>query len=225
MTARAAIPDVTDFNVVIYSNAHSLHRQFPMIEWDDIVSYQYLWWCQHPRKVLRYLDTTLDEEEQKINRRKLSRALRNAALVDCHKEKAKLLGYDTDDLYFYTTGALKELLPRVYDRESWTHKAQELDALPKGKGPASDGNNLVAALVDVDCALDKMPTGQRALLEASYRDGITDEEIGRAHGITAAAARMRVNRAVQRLQEKLGGARPRFEPLPDDPEDLGVRTV
>lgn len=223
--SRTAIPDVTDFNVVIYSNAHSLHRQFPMIEWDDIVSFQYLWWCKYPRKVTRYLELAeVSEEEGKIGRRKLARALRNAALVECHKEKAKILGYDTDDLFFYSTGALKELLPRVYDRDSWAHRAQEIDAMPRGKGPVSDGNNLIAALVDVDCALDKLPTGQRALLEASYRDGISDEDLGHAHGITADAARMRVNRAVQKLQEKLGGAKPRFESLPDDPDDL-VRAV
>lgn len=211
-----AIPDVTDYNVVIYSNAHSLHRSFTMIEWDDIVSMQYEWWCKHPAKVARYLKETGDEEQDKINRRKLARALRNAAYAECHKEKAKITGYDTDDLFFYSTAALKELLPKVYDRESWAHRAQEIDGMPKGKGPTSDGMSLVAALVDVDCALDKIGPQHRALLEASFRDQISDEDIGRAHGITADAARMRINRAISKLQEKLGGARPRLVELTDE---------
>lgn len=187
----------------LHGHASRLHRRFPMVERDDILQEMYVWWCQHPRKAARYLDDT------EYGEKKLSRALRNAGLAYCHKEKARRVGYEVDDLFFYSLGLLRELLPAVYDEDAWSRMGRTtLDGLPRGKSDPAEGNNALAALCDVSQALNRLAAEPRRLIELTFRDEVDAEHLAGQLDTTPDGARMRVQRALRRLQEELGGERP-----------------
>lgn len=215
MSIKPPEPPDDGMNIAIHSHASRLHRRFRMVDREDIVQEMYLWWYTHPRKVQRYLDMP----DNLNGRKKLSGALRNYALAYCHKEKARQVGYEVEDLYFYSITLLKELLPAIYDEEAWVRLGRStLDGLPSGKTDPAEGNNMIAALTDVSRAVKRLPRESQLILELAFQDHLENDQLARLWETTEDAARMRVNRVLRRVQEELGGERPRWADAgqPDD---------
>lgn len=192
----------------MHYNAKSLHRRFPMVDHDDIAQEMWLWALQHPRKVNHYL---AEGEDNRYS--KLCWAMRNAGLAYCQKEKAKRNGYSVDDLYFYSLRTLREILPAVYDDDMWIRlgggdcdPANGINPDPSRPDRRMDA---IAALTDVKNAVNKKLRGDlRQLIEWTFRDGFSDEQLAGHLHTTPAGARMRVQRALRKLQGELGGERP-----------------
>ena len=132
-------------------------------------------------------------------------------------------GYSVDDLYFYSTGLLGNLLAVLVasdmdPAEAVANSTKGTDAAGV-KITASDphgAENYQAMLIDVSAAFGRLTEGQRRLLRAYYGVRQDDSDDGRwererlasSMGLTADALRQRAFRAVVRLQGELGGSDP-----------------
>jgi hypothetical protein len=133
-------------------------------------------------------------------------------------------GYSLYDIEFYTTGMLGKIMPALVEADFDVSHAMEkaaggTDAAGihiRSSDPFGGSENYLVVLVDVVKAYNRLPEGMRRLLKTYYavsqdegEDGRWDrEKLASSMGLTAEALRMRVSRALQRLQDGLGGADP-----------------
>lgn len=215
----AALFNEWDATIVAISRATA--RRFSTVDWEDVAQELRLWWLRHPARVTKYLDEDAADAASRTGSKKLMRALSLEASGFCQIEKARHLGYRVEDLYFYSTGALRELLPMVFDYECWLQLGQQADdgSAKRGGSAPNEGNNLVAALADVKRGLDLISEGDRDLLLQLYRDGFSEDEMAENAGLTTEAMNKRHDRALARLRDAMGGERP---PMDDGP---GTRRV
>jgi DNA-directed RNA polymerase specialized sigma24 family protein len=136
------------------------------------------------------------------------RSLRNYAFDYCQYQKAKSLGYDVSDLYYYESDVVEALLPPVL-RGEWgvTHKLN-LGRTGRPSAP-SEGGNLSVMMMEIDSAYWKLSKEDRKILFFRYAESMDYKEISNYLSLGSDdAARMRGNRAVKRLVNKLGGFKP-----------------
>lgn len=133
-------------------------------------------------------------------------------------------GFSPYDIEFYSTRLLGRLLPALVEAEFDTAKAMEraagsTDAAGihiRSSDPFGGAENYLVVLVDVVRAFGKLPEGMQRLLKTYYAVSQADDEQGRwdrdglasSMGLTGEALRSRVHRALQRLQDELGGTDP-----------------
>lgn len=189
----------TDLDTMFQRITSSVRKQFPMVDRDDI--YQECW--------LKYLSM----DATHMNEKMIWSSIRRAAASWCVKEKAQIVGYDVEDLYYYSTAQIRELLPTVLEREAWVQSGvvNDLGKISVGHDPAH-GNNRLAMLVDVKASLEAGSEQDKTLLWTAFGLQMPEQEHAESLGITEDALRMRVNRALRRLQNRLGGPRPQEPP-------------
>jgi hypothetical protein len=138
--------------------------------------------------------------------------------------KAGAAGYSLYDIEFYTTGVLAKILPALVEADFDVSHAMEkaaggTDAAGihiRSSDPFGGSENYLVVLVDVAAACGRLPEGMRRLLNTYYavsqdegQDGRWErEKLASSMGLTADALRHRVSRALQRLQDELGGPDP-----------------
>jgi RNA polymerase sigma factor (sigma-70 family) len=195
--------------------ANDVRRRNPLVGREDFVQECFVWALTHPAKLAEYRE----DEDQKAGDRKLYGALRNACRDYARRDKAARLGYDPDDEVFYTLLVLKdELLPAVYDEDSWLpSQGAHQESVRSGADPAH-GNNWLATLVDVSAALRKVSLYDEGLIQMYYRDSWTQQEMADELGISQPLVSKRLDRAVKHVHEQLGGARPFVMPAESDDE-------
>ncbi len=93
---------------VVEAVASEYHKKFPICEYEDIKQALYKWFIEHPNKL-----DTWEAIGEKDAKNLIYRSLRNEALDYCQKWKAKTVGYDVSDLYYYEPGLVEVLLPTV----------------------------------------------------------------------------------------------------------------
>lgn len=209
--------------------AHSVRRTFPMVDVEDLVQEAMMWAVQHPSTLQGYLAL----ESLTDTQRRVSGAMRNACRDYAVKQRALQRGDETliDDAW-YSLATLKGtgrvaskrgLLHYVFDEESWTHP-EKGDSEVRTKRDPAEGNNWLATLADVSSALEKLGRNDPAahsLIWLHYKQGYTYEEIGA--GLEPAVSRetvsKRMDRAIKKVQELLGGPRPRKDPAEEGWEE------
>lgn len=133
-------------------------------------------------------------------------------------------GYSPYDLEFYSTGLLGQILPALVEADfdvsqAMDRAASSTDAAGihiRSSDPFGGAENYLVVLVDVVKAYDRLPEGMRRLLKTYYGVNQEETEEGRwareglasSMGITGQNLRQRVHRALQRLQDQLGGPDP-----------------
>jgi DNA-directed RNA polymerase specialized sigma24 family protein len=194
---------IEPWEYVITSVASEYHRKYPMVELSDIKQALYQWFVEHPNK--------LDEWEaigEKDAKNLIYRSLRNDALDYCQKWKAKTLGYEPDDVYYYESDIVEAILPSVLRGEyGVTHK---LNLGRPGKPSApNEGGNLQILMFEIDSAYWKLSKEDKKILFFRYAESSDFKEIANILSLGSEdAARMRHNRAIKRLVDKLGGYKP-----------------
>lgn len=193
---------VVDVNATAIYIANYLRRSFPMVERDDILQEIYVWQFAHEEKIEEWLADGQHGEN------KLHKAMRHAGLSYCHKEKARVLGYETQDEYYYELGLIRDTLSRIWDDEAWTNPPQPVEqAKVKHKSPA-EGNEYVATLCDVSRVVKHLAPPDQLVLKWYFNDGYSATEIADSLDTTRIAVESRIQRLVKRLQRLLGGERP-----------------
>ena len=194
---------IEPWDYVVISVAAEYHKKYNMVELDDIKQSLYQWFLEHPRK--------LNEWEAiggKDAKNLIYRSLRNQALDYCQKWKAKSVGYETSDLFYYEPVMVEALLPSIIRGE--TTEAPKLNLGMPGRPPApAEGGNLMAMMVEVSYAYDKLSIDDKRVLFYKYAESLDYATIAKEMDIgTDDAARMRHNRAIKKLIARIGGFRP-----------------
>ena len=116
---------------------------------------EYAW--KRKDKVAEYLIRE-DEGERRAGYKAFTTFMRRAGERYARKEKARALGFELGDEYFYKTVMIENLI-KVLGSEDAHLSNQVLDPDVHGvkaKKQASEGNNLLAMLSDVDKAMQKL---------------------------------------------------------------------
>ena len=185
--------------------ASDYRKRYPMVELEDLIQEQNLWFVTHPRKFKEWL--TFDEKERD---RLIAKSLRNAALKYAEKEKARKGGYDLGDVYYYDVSVVETYLPSIINNShEMPEKIKDLNSKVTDKGEVSDGMNWLALRADIDKAFNKLSEAKQNVLRIKYTDPKVEwETIAEDMSTTANGARMKVQRALASLVQNLGGWRP-----------------
>lgn len=193
--------------------ASEYHRKFKMIELEDIRQTLYEWFPAHINKF-----TEWNEMGGKDAKNLIYRSLRNYALDYCQYQKAKALGYDVSDLYYYDPVIVEALLPAVL-RDEWTITHKLNLGRPGRPSAPNEGGNLQAMMIEVDSAYHKLSTDEKQLLFLRYAESMEYADIANELGITSAdATRMRTTRVIRKLVKLMGGMKPWLDR--DTPHDV-----
>lgn len=205
---------VFEYNPMVHQISNEYHRKYRMVEKEDIAQELWMWFATHVRKLTEWND---EIEGHKDRENLVARSLRNAAYDYCFKEKARVEGYSTEDVFFYKKEFIKLLLPAVLTDD----EAKMASALSLGgktpKAPA-ESNDWMAYSADIKLALSKLDEKDRKLVEAFYgedMDGVTLHEQVLPEKSTPRAAMMQANRALNKMVRELGG----FPPKKDQDKD------
>lgn len=198
---------------VSLSAARAVKRRYPTADTDDLTQVGLMWCIEHPRKFREYVDNFED--------RKLYKALYNYMSNYARSERAKYHGYSLEDEVFYSKRMLKGdgrrpgLLHYVFDRSSWESPPAP-DGAGRRTGDPAEGGNWLALMCDVDRAVQTLSSDDRTLLTEHFLFEVTYEALGRRIGVSKTTAAKYVDRAVARVQDALGGSRPRQDPPEED---------
>ncbi|MGZ6788320.1 MAG: hypothetical protein ACXVGN_00155 [Mycobacteriaceae bacterium] len=180
-----------------YGRRNRIHGADP----DDYGQELVVWLIENQDQVAAWFEELEPKEFEKY----VAQALRNQSADYSLDIKAQATGYERSDLYFYTKGELKSLLPAVFDESKWLEPPQSEGRSTKAQ---SEGNNWVTTLADVSRALGTLHADDRDILTAVYKDGWTNSLLADMTGTSEANASWQHDRAITRLQQALGGGAP-----------------
>jgi DNA-directed RNA polymerase specialized sigma24 family protein len=197
---------IKPWDYVVDSVTIEYSRKFTMVEASDLRQVLYQWFLEHPNK--------LDEWEaigEKDAKNLIYRSLRNEALDYCQKWKAKSLGYDVDDLFYYAPDVVEAVLPLVLRGEFGVAHKLNLGRVGRPTAPA-EGGNLLTMMVEIDWGYWKLSKDDRRILFLRHAESMDFKEIANVLSLGSEdAARMRHKRCITRLIRKLGGYKPYIE--------------
>jgi len=195
---------IEEYNQLVQQLAAEYAKRYTMLERDDIGQELWVWFVGHPRKYKEW--STL---EQKDRDKLIAKSLRNAALKFCEREKARKVGYDTSDLYYYDVSVVEAFLPSIIgETYEIPTKIQDLNA-KFGSGAASDGNNWLSLRSDIASAFYKLSEQKQNILRLRFSVDSPDwTMLSKEMESTPDGARMKVQRALNSLVKHLGGWKP-----------------
>jgi len=191
------------WDYIVTAVASEYHRKYDMVELEDIKQSLYKWFLEHPNKLNEW--EAIGEKDAK---NLIYRCLRNDALDYCLEWKAKSVGYETSDIFFYESDIIEALLPSVLRGEfGVSHK---LNLVGPSKPPApAEGGNMMVMMIEIDRAYRKLSTEDRMVLFYRYAESMDYNDIATEMKLGSEdAARMRHNRAIKKLIVRVGGFRP-----------------
>ncbi len=198
--------EVKKWDYVVDTVALEYSRKFDMVEIEDLRQALWLWFSEHPNKLKEW-----EAKGEKDAKNLIYRSLRNQALDYCQKWKAKSIGYEVDDLYYYAPEIIEALLPSVLRNEYNSAHKLNLGRVGRPSAPA-EGGNLVAMMIEIDYTYWKMGKEDRKILFMRHAEGMDFKEMANFLSLGSEdAARMRHRRTINRLIRKLGGFKPFLE--------------
>jgi RNA polymerase sigma factor (sigma-70 family) len=165
-----------------------------------------VWVLKRQDKIKEWLDHPLESDEYKMGVRKLGKTLTRNADKYCRRLKAQKLGYEVRDEQYYSPISLSELLPFV-----WSDVVETRDASkPKvsGGGNPAEGGNYVIQLFDIRRALKKLDPQDKLVLQMKFFEQLNYQEIAETFGVSDSTAHRKVDGALRRLNNHLGGQTP-----------------
>lgn len=168
---------------------------------------EYAW--KRKDKVAEYLIRE-DEGERRAGYKAFTTFMRRAGERYARKEKARALGFELGDEYFYKTVMIENLI-KVLGSEDAHLSNQVLDPDVHGvkaKKQASEGNNLLAMLADVDKAMKKLDPRTSGILNLRFANDLPLSEIATEWEISPQRVEQIVNKGLRDISEYLGGATP-----------------
>ena len=205
---------IEPWDYIVAHVADEYSKKYTMLERDDIKQSLYQWFVEHPNKTNEYGKLPKNEAQNVFYR-----VLRNQALDYCQYWRAKSIGYEVSDLFYYDPDVIEALLPAVL-LDSGTESTKLNLGMP-GRPPApSEGGNMMAMMVEIKAAFMKLNQEDKNILYLKYANSMTHSGVAEELGLSSDdAARMRHNRAIKKLITRLGGYRPFSDK--DEPTDSG----
>jgi hypothetical protein len=196
---------ITEYDSLVSSLAVEYHRRYPMIDALDIQQILWLWFITHPNKYTEW--SALDQKDRD---KLIAKSLRNAAIKYCEKEKAKTVGYEILDLYYYDATVIEAFLPSIISESyEMPTKIKDLNFKFSKSEPSNDGNNWLVLRSDIATAFYRLTEAKQNILRVRFStDNNEWSLIAKDLKTTPDGARMKVQRAVNSLIRNLGGWRP-----------------
>lgn len=194
---------IEPWDYIVAHVADEYYKKFNMVDREDIRQSLYEWFVLHPLKL-----TEWEAFSKKSTQNLLYRSLRNQALDYCQLWKAKTLGYEMSDVFFYDAAVVEAILPSVLRGD--VTEAPKLDLGMPGKPSApAEGGNLMAMMAEIKSGFVKLSDEDRNILYQKHANSLTYGAIAEELELPSDdAARMRHKRAIKRLITRLGGFRP-----------------
>jgi len=207
---------IEPWDYIVVGVSAEYHKKYDMVDKEDIKQALYTWFLEHPNKL-----DTWEAIGPRDAKNLIYRSLRNEALDYCQRWKAKSVGYEVSDNYYYEPDMVEAVLPAVLRGETGiTHKLN-LERTGTPSAP-SEGGNLMVLMLEVDYGFWKLNKEDRRILFMKYAESMPFTEIATEFVLGSDdAARMRCNRAIRRLINKIGGYRPYKD---EDIEEAPVST-
>lgn len=179
------------------------------VELDDVkqAMNEYAW--KRKDKVSEYLMRE-DEIERKQGYKAFTTFIRRAGERYARKEKARALGYELGDEYFYRLAMIETLIKVLGSGDShMTNQVLDPDVHGvKAKKQPNEGNNLLAMLADVDRAMKKLDLRTHNILNSKYSSDASLAEIAKEWDISPQRVEQIINKGLRDIVEYLGGATP-----------------
>lgn len=191
------------------SIAYQLHKQYPMVEREDI--YQEIALFCVGAEIFTPTDDMEEDKRNDISQDN-QRRMRKAGDRFCRYEKAASAGYDTEDEAFYSLARLKDLLEIFYADGITEHPpiARE-DSVRHQSGDGSEAGTWMSSLIDVERGLSMISDEMAHRLKHRYGTKnvhLNDSDYGSAQGLTGDQVRGRTKSALLALQRSVGGGNP-----------------
>ena len=196
---------ITEYDSLVYSLALEYHRRYPMVDTLDIQQVLWLWFITHPNKY-----TEWSALEQTDKDKLIAKSLRNAAIKYCEKEKAKTVGYEVLDLYYYDPTVIEAFMPSIIaETYEMPTKIKDLNFKFNKSEASNDGNNWLVLRSDIATAFYRLSEAKQNILRIRFStDNNEWNLIAKDLKTTPDGARMKVQRAINSLVRNLGGWRP-----------------
>jgi len=200
---------VDEYGLLVSTLASEYYRKYPVTEAEDIRQVLWVWLLTHPVKYTEWSKLPPKDKERLI-----ARSLRNAALKYCEQEKARKVGYDISDLYYYDPSVIEAFLPSIIGNTyEIPNKIKDLNFKFGKSGEVTDGNNWLVLRSDIEKAFNKLAEAKQNILRIKFSvENYEWNDLGKELDTSADGARMKVNRAVSSLIKILGGWRTYNEP-------------
>jgi len=198
---------IEEYNDLVQQLSSEYSKRYGMLERDDIGQELWVWFVGHPRKYKEW-----SALPQKDRDKLIAKSLRNAAITYCEREKAKKVGYDMSDLYYYDVSVVEAFLPSIIgETYEIPTKIQDLNA-KFGGGALSDGNNWLSLRSDIASGFYKLTDAKQNILRLRFSVDSPDWAVlSKEMESTPDGARMKVQRALNSLVKHLGGWKPYHE--------------
>ena len=154
-----------------------------------------------------------NEVQRKWNEKKVAWQIRRTLERYARKEKASKSGYHLNDEAYYDTVTIAQLLPFViksFISDTALEQSQILvnDGTPRKPSAPAEGGNLLAMLVDIKKAYEKLEKQDQEILRLRYHDNLTLQLISEYLECAISTADRKCNQALRKLQENIGGESP-----------------
>jgi len=187
--------------------ARIVHRKYhTYFDVSDVKQECLVWVLRREKKVREWLDPDQDAEAYKGGVKQLGKTLSRHADRYCRKRKAQSLGYSLEDEAYYSPITLSELLPFVWSDVVETHKID--GERVSGSGNPAEGGNYVIQLFDIRRAMAKLDEMDRDVLQLKFEHQLTFAQIAEELQVSDTTAHRKVDGALRRLNNHLGGQSP-----------------
>jgi DNA-directed RNA polymerase specialized sigma24 family protein len=177
-----------------------IHRN--LVSSDDVYQHLVVWALEHEHKLVEW---AVDEGLSF----KLKRTFNNEAQKLVARERKRHSRIPISDIFFYTTEVLHELLRDVWAHDAWGTTPDMSSEFVSRTTKPDEGNNRLALMSDVYSGIQRLNEADRTLLHDRYAEGgLEFAQLAEKYEASEEAMRKRVQRALRKLQEKLGGEPP-----------------
>ena len=209
---------MTGIDPVIYDIApgvtRAIHNRYKAyVEREDILQECLSWALSRNKWITEQLLEATDADKRKHAESRIAWQMRRAAERYSRREKATKSGYQITDEAYYQGYTLGQLLPFVIASvvdNTVLEQIQDMiqDGLPRGSSSPSEGGNLLANLIDIKIGYTKLEAEDKILLRVRYLDNFTLQQIANHYQCSVSTADRRIDGAMRRLQDLLGGVSP-----------------
>lgn len=191
----------------------TIHRKYrPYTEKPDLLQEAWAFVLSRAEQFNELLDID-NEIQRKWNEKKIAWQIRRALERYSRKEKASKSGYMVNDEVYYDTVTIAQLLPFViksFVLDVALEQSQILinDGQPKKPSAPAEGGNLLATLVDIKKAYEKIEKEDQDILRLRYYENHTLQQLAEYLECHFSTADRRCQQALRKLQNEIGGDTP-----------------
>ena len=209
---------MTGIDPVIYDIApgvtRAIHNRYKAyVEREDVMQECLSWALTRHSWIAEQLLEATDPDKRKHAESRIAWQMRRSAERYARREKATKSGYQITDEAYYQGYTLGQLLPYVIASVvdgTVLEQIQDMiqDGLPRGSSSPSEGGNLLANLIDIKIGYTKLEAEDKILLRVRYLDSFTLQQIANHYQCSVSTVDRRIDGAMRRLQDLLGGVSP-----------------